>query len=343
MQRSHWSASPARALTVRAALLPRVLIVVLAAPASLAALAALGGCDGGISGTGVPPVEATGPGEPGDGVGENGQAAPTGNGPASPVASPTSGEDANANADADADGATARALVNARAVRDGAPVVRVVNVSGESLSVSTGDGAGEGAGEGADDGADDGATVPVAPLAASGTAGGTIIAVELSAPQAPLRLVSAVRTTPLATFDPLALVDGSVTTLLFGPGAAMRTALIALETEVAPSDPTLARVRIVTTLAEGAAGTIDELVLRSEGTDRQLGASDAARSASDYLAVPPGEYRVRDADGTVFDGALLLEAGDVVTGVLIAPEGDGAPRGGAVPRLLTLVDGAAAR
>jgi len=313
----------------------------LAALAALAALGTLAGCDGGISGTGVPPVEANGtggPGDPGDPGDPGGQAAPSSGTDEIGQPSPDTSPPDNGDADAVPDGASAQTLVNVRAVRAGAPGVRVVNLSGESLVVS--------------DGAADGTTVPVAPLEASGTAdgtaGGTAIAVELSAPQAPLRVVAAVDATPLAIFDPLALVDGSVTTLLVGPGATARTTVIALETEVAPSDPTLARVRIVTILADAAAGAVDELVLRGEGTDRQLGATDAARSASDYLPVPPGEYRVSGADGTVFDGSLMLEAGDVVTGILVAPAsveapGEGAPDGGTVPRLLTLVDGRAAR
>jgi len=271
-------------------------------PSLLLALALIG-CDGGLSGTGVPPIDNSAGTDPGE---EGGS-----------PARPTGDQDAALDAQP-------RPLENTEAVRQQGIEIRIVNTRADAVAL--------------DAGAE--AVRLIDRIDALGAAPGTGRVIDDSARMpsrldAPLRLVSLADDTPLAVFQPLSLVPGSVTTLVARSSTSERASVIALATRIEPPDPTLALLRVVNTLAmdADASGGARVTLVGGEG-ERELGTIDAAQPATAYAVVAPGEYEVRigSVGGEAF--RLSVGAGEVASGYVVAPAGDGGTM-----RWVVVVDG----
>lgn len=259
--------------------------------ACLAAVAVVA-CDGGMSGTGIPPIDV-----------ENG-ASMTGGMP----------ENMDGNMDGDTDGEsgggtgrptdtstadeTPDALENALSVQDGAAVLRLEVALGEAVTLTSGV---------------DGRVLAQRVEERSGD-------LAVPADAAPLRVGAAERDATFAVFDPVSLVDGSVTTLLVRPAPADSEAVIALPTRTAPTDASLALIRLVAATAFGGdPAATAELRLDGAGGPIDLGTISLDAPATDYTSLAPGSYSlVRDgASGTT---PIALRAGDVLTVYLVESE-----------------------
>jgi len=269
---------------------------------TLAFILMLGGCDGGISGTGIPPIDTTGPTTP-SGTVETGD----GQAPSSDL--------------------QPRPLVNAVAVRGQGTEIRIVNAGAVAVALDSGPDADRVIGR-------------VSALARTPGTGALVAdgqprpGAPAALPSAPLRLVTLDDGAPLAVFEPLALVPGSVTTLVVGPGGFDAGAVIALPTRIEPPDPALSMLRVVSTVAlEANAEGSAPLSLSGTEADQPLDPISAAEPATDYLVLSPGEYILRVSSDPTATYSLSLTAGEVATAYLVTPL-----PGGDAPRLQLLMD-----
>lgn len=301
----------------------------LAALLVVSLFAPLGGCDGGIFGTGgdsdasvARPIDATGEGTAGtDGsVSEGGG---TGGSTGDGAGGTTGGDDASPDPDVDAPpDAESTPLENMLGTdADPTPRVRVVNAGATPLALAT---------------IDDGETLSSVEIA-SGTVG-TALDVPLGT-GAGLWLFRPGGES-LARFAPLMLAPSSLTTLVLREDGA-DVDVVALPTRLASDDPTTALVRAL------AGSRLDDpdgppsrsaLVLVPDGAspgsaEATLGPLDFDDPSAEYTVVAAGDYRLEDPAGRIAPASLTLEGGAVYTLVVGVPDAatplvvvDSAPR-----------------
>lgn len=287
----------------------------LAAALALAtALLAVGGCDGGIFGTGD--------GSSNDVAIDAGPTAPSAVGPGGDSGAPppeTAGpEDGDATGDsADAGEMSPGApllpsnqpLANFVATDSttSAPRLRIVNAGGSAVALAS-------------DAADPGE--PLLPPVAPGTASAyATLADDVDGLM--LGYVAAPGDTRLEDpqlLRPLTLVASSVTTLLVRDGQRPTPAIVALPTRIASDDPTLALVRL---LPGSGGGPAASYTLVPDGDDpggAEIALGDVALGGpvdAEYRPVPAGDYRLESSAPGVPPRALSFTGGAVRTLVLL--------------------------
>ena len=272
---------------------------------------ALGGCDGGIFGTGdgSPSVDLpNGFDSSGDNIAGTGQVGDGTQGTDGPDGSPA------------VPSLTFENALPTYAVAS--PTVRLVNASTLALALSTdpADGAGGGVSSG-----------PVVPGASSAH-------VAMPDTLEPLRVSrdggepgTVADDTVLHDLEPLLLAPSSVTTVFTRDGGAGDGTIdaVALATRVASDDPMQALLRLVDARPDTAGGdAAASYALVPSGADpggveallesvtfavaAEWGA-DAGEPGAGYVPVPAGDYRLDGPDGAALLGALSLAGGEVVT------------------------------
>ena len=303
-------------------------------PCALLCALLLGGCDGGLFGTGdgadaddgaVPSIDASGSSPADNGVTGTGSDAGGGADEADGIGG--AAVDGGTGAD-DAEGPTAPGavpdslapdddgFVNLEVTHDrGVPLLRGANLTASTVRVLARDGQDDIGGDGPD-----GASLEIGP-------GTSSAAVALDVATGSLLVVDARSSAALVGVAPVSLGASTLTTLVVFEGADGAVRAVPLATSAAAPDGGVANVRAI--LAGGSEPGV--VGLRPAGDDPGGARVDFAFTgaiASDYASATPGDYElVIDGDGT---GTLVsLEAG--LTHSLAVTGSDG--------EVLAIVDG----